>query len=168
MTARARATTTGLAFLAALAAGCGGSPPHAQSGIAASTAAVDIAGRVVQRGTRGSVLVFAYTDLAPGDDPAGREPASVATLPPDGAFSASTPPAASLSLVFLADGANDGVIDGGDLIAVLTSPELADLQAGDRVELSDVAIDFKNRRVTATIDVARTHEPERTPTAVPQ
>jgi len=167
MTARVHATCGFVACLA-LVAGCGGSPPRTQSGIAASAAGVEVSGRVVQRGTRSSILVFAYTDLAPNEEPVGHEPASVATLPPDGTFDLTVPPAAALTLVFLADGANDGVIDGGDPIAVLTGPDLADLQAGDRVELNDAKIDFASRRVAGTIDVSRVTEPARTPTAQPE
>jgi hypothetical protein len=138
-----------------LAVGCGGGSHSAGAGFTASTARVEIAGHVSQRGTRGSILVFAYTDLGPADEPAAHEPASVGTLAPDGAFDVEVSAVASVTLVFLADGSNDGVVDQGDPIAVLRSPELVDLQAGDRVEVSDAKIDFIGHRVDATVDVTR-------------
>ena len=76
-------------------------------------------------------------------------------------------PSQSLTLVFLADGSNDGVVDEGDPIAVLSAPELADLQAGDRVHVDDASLDFHNHRVTATLEVARIGEPAVTPTSLP-
>lgn len=138
-----------------LAVGCGGGSHSAGAGFTASTARVEVAGHVSQRGTRGSILVFAYTDLGPADEPASHEPASIGTLAPDGAFDVEVPAAAAVTLVFLADGSNDGVVDQGDPIAVLRSPELVDLQAGDRVEVSDAKIDFISHRVDAIVDVAR-------------
>ena len=151
-----------------LAAGCGGGSRSTGTGVAASAATVEVAGRVVERGTRGSVLVFAYIDLAPGEYPAAREPASIGTVAADGAFDVGVPVGGSLTLVFLADGSNDGVVDGGDPIAVLGGPELADLQVGDRVQIGDAKIDFTSHRVAATIEVARAGgEPARTPTTVP-
>ena len=159
----------GIALLA-LTAGCGGGGARtAESGFAGNLAGVDVTGRVADRGTRGSILVFAYTDLAPNDDPSTHEPASVGTLASDGAFEFGVPPAPSLTLVFLADGANDGAVDQGDPIAVLASPDLTDLQAGDRVQISDAKIDFRARRVAATVEVLRIGaEPSRTPTPAPQ
>jgi hypothetical protein len=152
-----------------LACGCGGAPRSTTGGTGSTSAAtVEVAGRVAQRGTRGSVLVFAYTDLAAGEAPAGREPASIGTLAPDGTFDVAVPASGSLTLVFLADGANDGVIDGGDPIALLSNPELADLQVGDRVQVSDAKIDFASQRVVAAVEVVRaTGQPARTPTSVP-
>jgi|SRR5262245_7501080 len=152
-----------------LAVGCGGPAPRgAQSGGAASTSAVEVSGRASERGTRGPVLVFAYNDLAAGEDPAVREPLSVGTVTQDGGFDLSLPPSATLTLVFLADGSNDGAIDEGDPIALFSSPELTDLEAGDRVQITDMHIDFKARRADGTIEVVRAAgEPVRTPTPAP-
>jgi hypothetical protein len=150
-----------------LVAACGGPTPRSESGLAASAAAVAVNGVVARTGTRGSILLFAYTDLGPKDDPVGHEPTTVSTLAPDGSFDLSIAPSQSLTLVFLADGSNDGVVDEGDPIAVLSAPELADLQAGDRVHVGDADLDFQNRRVTAAVEVARIGEPAVTPTAVP-
>jgi hypothetical protein len=157
-----------LGGLAALAAACGGGPSgSAESGVAPSAAGVEVSGHVVQRGARGSVLVFAYGDLGATDDPAGREPTSVGSLAPDGSFEIGVPPGTTLTMVFLADGANDGAIDAGDPIAVLASPELNGLQAGDRVQISDAKLDFAGHRVDATVEVARAAAPAHTPTPVP-
>jgi hypothetical protein len=157
--------------LLVIAAGCGGGSRSAGSGVAATGSAasnVEVAGQVAERGTRGSVLVFAYTDLAAGEAPAGREPASIGTLAADGSFDLSVPGGGSLTLVFLADGSNDGVVDDGDPIATLNSQELANLQAGDRVQVGDAKVDFTSHRVTATVDVTRpAGQAARTPTAVP-
>ncbi len=125
-----------------------------------------VSGQVTQRGTRGPILVFAYTDLAPGEDPAVHEPASLATLASDGSFGLEIAPAASLTLVFLADGANDGAVDQGDPIALLRSPDLADLQAGDQVRVNGAKLDFTARRVDAAVQVARAATPQ-TATAQP-
>ncbi len=125
-----------------------------------------MSGRVAERGTRGSVLVFAYIDPSTAEDSPSREPASVGTVAPDGGFDVAVPPSQSLTLMFLADSSNDGAVDEGDPIAVLTSPELTALQAGDRVQITDAKIDFTSHRVTATIEVTRSASPERTPTPV--
>ena len=157
-----------VAFLSlGLLASCGGSTSRSESGLAASAAGVAVSGLVTEKGTRGSILLYAYTDLGPNDDPVGHEPASVSTLAPDGGFDLSVAPSQSLTLVFLADASNDGVIDQGDPIAVLSAPELTDLQAGDRVHIGDASLDFHNHRVTATVEVARIGEPAVTPTALP-
>jgi hypothetical protein len=150
-----------------LAIGCGGGSHAAGTGFSANQAGVEVAGYVSQRGTRGSILVFAYTDLTAADDPAAREPASVGTLAPDGRFDVEVPAAATVTLVFLADGSNDGVVDEGDPIALLNSPDLVDLQAGDRVQIRDAKIDFTSHLVAATVEVARAAGPARTPTPVP-
>jgi hypothetical protein len=166
MTARSILLTATLC--ASTLAACGGAPPRSESGFAASSGNVVVVGNVADPGTKGPVLVFAYTDLAPNEDPATHEPASIATVGADGSFDLSLPPSSSLTLLFLADGTHDGVVDRGDSVALLTSPELSDLQAGDRVSVSDAAIDFRGRRITATVDVARAGgEPATTPTAVP-
>jgi len=41
-----------------------------------------------------------------------------------------------VTLVFLADGSNDGAIDAGDPTAVLAGPDLGDLRSGDRVRVT--------------------------------
>jgi hypothetical protein len=153
-----------------LLVGCGGGAGVRSSGSSASVAGasgVAITGRAIQRGTRGPVLVFAYQDLAAGDDPAAREPAAVGIVAPDGGFDLAVPASASLTLVFLADGANDGVIDSGDPVAALASPELSDLQDGDQVQINDLQLDFTHRTATAAVAVTRAGEPPRTPTPVP-
>jgi hypothetical protein len=155
-----------LALIAAFAA-CGGGPAPSETGLAASAGGVAVSGRVAEAGTRGSILVFAYADLAPNEDPAAHEPASVGTLATDGTFDLSIPPSSSLTVVFLVDRSHDGVVDPGDSIAAYSSPELTDLQPGDRVNLADVSIDFHSHRVTATVEVSRGSEPALTPTPVP-
>lgn len=152
-----------------LSVACGGPVPRGeQAGGAASTLAVEVSGRASDRGTRGSVLAFAYNDLAPGEDPATHEPLSLGSVSPDGGFDLSVPPSATLTLVFLADGSHDGAIDAGDPTAAFTAPELTDLNAGDRVQIADLRIDFKAHRAAGTVEVARAAgEPERTPTAAP-
>jgi len=141
----------------------------ASSGSTATTSAsVDLSGRAVERGTRGPILVFAFSDLAATDDPSVREPIAVGTMAADGNFELAAPPSAALTLVFLADGSNDGAIDEGDPIAILASPELSDLEAGDRVQVADLRIDFKARRAAATVEVARVGgDVARTPTPAP-
>jgi hypothetical protein len=146
---------------------CGGAPPRAESGSIATTATVAIAGRVADSGGAGSLLVFAYTELAPNDDPAAHEPATVGALAADGSFDIVIPASPSVTLVFLADRRHDGVIDAGDHIALLNAPELADLQAGDHVHISDAALDFRSRKVTAAVEVERVDAPARTPTPAP-
>jgi hypothetical protein len=153
-----------------LLVGCGGGTGMPSPGSSASLAVangVAISGRATQRGTRGPVLVFAYQDLAAGDDPAAREPAAVGIVAPDGGFDLVAPPAASLVLVFLADGANDGVIDSGDPVAVLASGEMSDLQDGDQVQVGDLQLDFTRHIANAAVTVTRAGEPPRTPTPVP-
>ena len=156
-----------LSVLLACAASCGGGVPRTESGSASTAAGVAITGHVAQRGTRGSILLFAYTDLGPGDDPVGHEPASIGTLTPDGGFDLSVPPAPTLTLVFLADASNDGVVDQGDPISVLSAPELVDLQTGDRVQVNDASIDFHGHRVTAAVEITRAAGPGHTPTPLP-
>lgn len=153
--------------LVALIAACGGGPPQSETGAAASTGGVAVSGRVAEAGTRGSILVFAYTDLPANEDPAAHEPASLGTLAADGAFDLTVPPSASLTVVFLVDRSHDGVVDPGDPIAAYSSPELTDLQPGDRVNLADVSIDFHGHRVSATVEVSRASQPGHTPTPIP-
>ena len=143
-----------LLCVVAMASACGGPAPRgAQSGIAATD--VEVTGRGTERGARGSILVFAYADLGPNESPAGREPTSVSTVAQDGSFVIEAAPGAPLSVVFLADNLNDGVIDEGDPIATLSSPELATLQAGDQVRIGDAKINFAAHRVDATVEVVR-------------
>jgi hypothetical protein len=156
-----------LLTLCGLMVSCGGSPPSLESGLEDGAAGVAVSGLVAQKGTRGSILVFAYSDLEPNEDPVGHEPASLDTLAPDGAFDLSVGPSQTLTLVFLADVSNDGVVDEGDPIAVLNAAELADLQTGDRVHVADASLDFHAHRVTATVDVARSAEPPSSPSTVP-
>ena len=114
----------GLICLLAIAGACGGPAPRGAHPLDSATD-VEVTGRVTERGARGSILVFAYADLGPTESPAGREPTSVGTLAQDGSFVIEASPGAPLSVVFLADNLNDGVIDEGDPIAMLNSPEPA-------------------------------------------
>ena len=164
-----------LLLLAALAA-CGGPSGSVRGGVASkasSTAAVNdnevaVSGHLSAAGTKGPLLVFALAGEA--GEPSERETLTVATVDADGNFSFMMPPVDVASFAFLADGSNDGVIDGGDPIAVLSGPSFANLSGGEVVVLSDVALDFTNHKATAAnIDVQRsgTAGPDRTPTAVP-
>ncbi|MGH7789208.1 MAG: hypothetical protein ACRERC_20225 [Candidatus Binatia bacterium] len=159
-----------LPLLALLAAGCGDSATLLGGDTFSTSApdAVEVSGHLASAGTRGSVLVYAFVDLPAGQAPAEREAASLATVGTDGTFLLSVPPNQSLTLVFLADGANDGVIDGGDPIVVLTDAKLAALQVGDVVQIGDITLDFGGRKATVgSIEVQRAGEPPRTPTPVP-
>jgi len=136
------------------AAGCGESqPPSAEPGSApiAAGAGAEIEGNLAPDSVDGeaSVLVFAY----PGSeaDPTAGEPLSVGVVDPDGSFVLSGLDAQSLTLVFLSDTASDGVIDAKDPVAVLTDPDhqMGGLQAGDRVVLGDVRLEFDHRRAVA-------------------
>jgi hypothetical protein len=152
----------GLIGIFAAISACGGPTPRAVQ-LADSAADVEVTGRVTQRGTRGSVLVFAYSDLSPTDSPVGREPVSVSALGQDGAFALEAAPGTPLTVVFLADNLNDGVVDDGDPIATLNRPELAELQPGDRVRIDDARVDFAAHRVDATVEVVRASAgPDRT------
>ena len=163
-----RRCTAALPVLLLLAA-CGGSgtPPQ---GTAATTAAGDVTvrGVVTAPGTKGALLVFA---LAGADgEVAARETLSVAAVEADGSFAFTIPPAAVVTLAFLADGANDGVIDGGDPVAVLGGPALANLQGGETVVASEISLDFRSGKATAaSLDAQRAGAAEstRTPTPVP-
>jgi hypothetical protein len=164
-----------LLLLAALAA-CGGPSGSIRGGTAGNasgTAAVNdnevaVSGHLSAPGTKGPLLIFALAGDA--GEPSERETLTVATVDADGNFSFTMPPVDVVSFAFLADGSNDGVIDGGDPIAVLSGPSFASLGGGELVLLSDVALDFTNHKATAAnIDVQRsgTAGPDRTPTAVP-
>lgn len=154
----------------AVAAGCGGAGVHESAvggGSNAATGTVEVSGQVIQ-GASGSILVFAYTDLPPSGETAGHEPASIDTVAANGEFALKVPPTAALTLVFLSDSANDGVVDHGDKVAILTGPDLTDLQSGDRVRIADARIEFAARRVTANNTVTRSRSPAAvTPTPVP-
>lgn len=159
-----------LPALLLLAAGCGGDSTLLGGDVFSTSApdAVEVSGHLASAGTRGSVLVFAFLDLPTGQAPAEREAASLSTVASDGTFLLSVPPTQSLTLVFLADGANDGVIDGGDPVVVLADAKLSALQAGDTVQIADINLDFGGRKATAgSIEVQRPGEPPRTPTPVP-
>lgn len=160
-----------LALLALLSlAACGGSGTNLETGAAASaTNEVAIHGFLSSPGTKGPLLVFALAGA--GGDPSEREALSVGTIDPDGRFAFTTPPAEEITLVFLADGSNDGVIDGGDPIAVLSASSFAGLQGGELITLEQVALDFGARKATAgRVDVQHpggVPSSTRTPTPVP-
>ncbi len=127
---------------------------------------VAVTGHVTAAGTKGPLLLFAYVGAEA--NPGNAELLSVATIEADGSFAFTVPPIEALTLVFLADGANDGAIDGGDPVAVLTSPALANLQGGAQVTIDEVALNFTTHKATAGgLDVRRSGEALRTPTPVP-
>ena len=152
-----------------LLAACG--HPAGPAGGSAALGAPDlvtVSGHVAAPGTKGSLLLFALAGEAP--EAADREVLGIATVDAGGDFAFTFPPAGAVSFAFLADGANDGVIDGGDPVALLTSPSFTGLGGGELVTLSDVALDFTARKATAAaIDVQRPGAPAPgfTPTAVP-
>lgn len=166
-----RSLLVGALLLLALTAGCGGpTAPVSETGTAASSAdEVTISGRVSAPGTKGSILVFAYA--GGGGELTEREPLSVAAVEPDGGFTLVIPPADAVVLAFLADAASDGVIDGGDPVVVLSDPKLAQLQAGDAAQISDVVLNFTGQTATAgAVEVKRGGAPAEatvTPTAIP-
>lgn len=152
--------------------GCGeGASNSFEVSSSPSTLDADISGNFADEiGTDSSLLVFAYKDLPQDIDPARREPLSVGIVGPDGTFGLSSPPAHKLTIVFLADAANDGVIDRGDQIAILLDPDqqLSNLQQGDQVQLSDLRIDFSfGRAVADSIEVVRGTNPGPAPTVTP-
>jgi len=160
-----------LPLIAGLAA-CGGPSGSVKGGAAGVSAINDnevgVNGHITSPGTKGPLLIFALA----GDsgDPAERETLAVATVDADGNFAFTMPPVDVASFAFLADGSNDGVIDGGDPVAMLTGPSFANLGGGETVVLTDVALDFAAHKATAAnIDVQRggAPQPVRTPTAVP-
>jgi len=149
-------------------AACGRPSGSGAGGAAAvSDTEVAVSGHIAAPGTRGPLLVFALA--GDGGEPADRETLSVAAVDADGNFAFTMPPVEAASFAFLADGSNDGVIDGGDPIAVLSGPSFANLGGGETVVLTDVALDFAAHKATAAdIDVQRPGAAEtRTPTAVP-
>lgn len=158
-------------FLLFSIAACG-PPSGSAGGSAAGTAVVSgnevaVSGHIAAPGTKGPLLVFALA----GDsgDPADRETLSVAAVDGDGNFAFTMPPVEVATFAFLADGSNDGVIDGGDPIAVLSGPSFSNLGGGETVVLTDIALDFTAHKATAAnIGVQRAGGGEtRTPTAVP-
>ena len=166
-----RLSSVGLPVLLLALASCGGGAPAtlSETGTAASNADVaTIVGHVSDPGTKGSVLAFAYAGGA--GELADREPLSVATVE-DGGFTMVIPPAEGVILAFLADGSNDGVIDGGDPVVVLSDPKLAQLQAGDTAQLTDVVLNFPaHTAVAGSIEVHSAGAPQEahfTPTPVP-
>ena len=163
-----RGSVLGLGLALLVIGCCGAGSGGAHSGSSATSAVIAVSGRTAERGTRGSILVFAYGDLGPSDDPSVREALAVGSMAADGSFDLAVPPGGALTLVFLADGSNDGAIDEGDPIAVLSSPELSELEAGDRVQIADLRIDFKAHRASANVEVARVGgDIVRTPTPAP-
>ncbi len=153
-----------------LLSACGGSGTTlSESATADAAREVTISGTVTAPGTKGALLVFA---LAGGEgEVATREALSVAAIDADGTFAFAMPPAESVTLAFLADGANDGGIDGGDPVAVLSGPALANLRGGETVVAGEVSLDFRAGKATAArLEVQRggvAAESTRTPTAVP-
>jgi len=153
-----------------LLAACGGSGTTlSETATADAAREVAVSGTVTAPGTKGPLLIFALTGA--DGDVAARETLSVAAVDADGSFAFTMPPAESFTLAFLADGANDGVIDGGDPVAVLSGPALANLRGGETIVAGEVSLDFRAGKATAaTLDVQRTGaaaESTRTPTAVP-
>jgi hypothetical protein len=158
-----------LALLALALAACG--TPSAPGGGTAAIVAPDlvvISGHVSAPGTKGPLLVFAVAGNAP--EVADRETLGVAAIDAQGDFALTIAPAEAVAFAFLADGANDGAIDGGDPVALLTGPSFTALGGGEVVTLSDVALDFTARKASAAaVDVQRpgAATAEFTPTAVP-
>jgi hypothetical protein len=130
-------------------------------------AGIELGGNVVNPPESQSILVFAF---ARSGEAASDEPVNVGLLDEQGQFTLSGLPSGRIGLTFLADSANDGVIDSGDPVAHLADPDqqLEDLRSGDRVQLTDVQLDFRhNRAVAGAIEVARRGDsppPESTPT----
>jgi hypothetical protein len=188
--ARAWRTKLAVAVVGALcAAACGdGQAPPTEIGTVGgmSVAGTEVVGNLVSQDVKQdeSVVVFAYpadSDLSKAargrrDDSisAGQidqEPLSVGVVDREGAFAMSGLEAPALSIVFLTDGASDGVIDPGDAVALLGDPndQLSELQAGDRIILEDIRLDFERKRaVAAHIEVIRFTPPAPTPTSAPQ
>jgi hypothetical protein len=166
---------SGLVFLSfvlsmGLLSGCGDESGTTNSGFTASesqTAGVEVAGNVASGAESQSILVFAF--LRSGEE-GGDEPVSVGIVDEEGQFMLSGLPSGKIAITFLADGANDGVIDRGDPIANLPDPDhqLDDLQSGDRVHVTDIHLDFRTKRAVAdAIEVTHAGDseaPQSTPT----
>lgn len=121
-------------------------------------------------GAANSVLVFTFANLRTEVDPAEEEPICVAIVEEDNKFVFSSQTGDTLTVVFLADDASDGVIDPGDPVAVLLDPDqqLRDLREGDQVNLVDVQLDFTTRHaVAASIEVVRSTPPAAPRTVTP-
>lgn len=155
-------------LLALLLAACGGGGAGGGTGAAAVAAdEVAVHGRITEPGTKGALLVFAFAGAEV--DPAAAEPLSLAVVDAEGGFTLVLPPVEALTLAVLADGNHDGAIDGGDPVALLRAPALADLGGGELVTLDEIALDFRTRTATAgAIDVQRPGvAPANTPTPLP-
>lgn len=152
----------GLLFLPfAFLAGCGdgSSPPSgATSAQHEAAAGVEVTGNVGRNAAAGSILVFAMSG--------SEEPVSVGLIGDDGGFTLSALPVGPLELVFLDDKASDGVIDQGDPVAKLADPSFRLLQEGDRVQVTDVQLDFRaGRAVAARVEVVHAGGGEEAPVA---
>lgn len=112
------------------------------------TGEIDLSGNIANAPETQSILVFAF--LRSGEN-ASDEPVSVGIVDEQGQFVVSGLPPGQIGVTFLADGANDGVIDRGDPIANLADPDqqLNGLHSGDRVNLADVQLDFAKKRAVA-------------------
>ena len=154
-----------LAVFCGLFFGCGGGGTQFESSSFPSFAVdVEIHGNVKLAETDAdSIIVFGFVDLPGRGNIATEEPSSIGSVRPDGRFELSAAPGKKLTIVFLADAANDGVVDSGDALAVLADPEaqLRDLAAGDSVEVVDVQVDFASGEAKpAAIEVLRAEVPE--------
>jgi hypothetical protein len=147
-----------LAFLAMLfLPACGGgpatdlTPQPAAGGAAAGVEAesgAEILGTVSNHDPSSNLLVFAYADMPPSQSPVTAEPIDIASVAADGSFLLDDLPAGRVTIVFLHDKANDGVIDVDDPFAVLEDPEarLQPLRDGDHVTIANVSIDTRARQ----------------------
>ena len=156
------------AFLLIAACGSPSGPPQGGAAATAAAGEVLVNGHISAPGTKGPLLVFALAGNA--GEPSERETLTVGAVDANGDFVLSLPPVEAVSFAFLADGANDGVIDGGDPTAVLSGPALANLNGGEVLVLGAIALDFAAHKATAAnIDVQRAGAPPstRTPTPVP-
>lgn len=161
-------TCASLLLILAVSSGCGdeSGTPADFTASELHTDGVELTGNLANAPDAQSVLVFAF--LRSGEE-ASDEPISVGIVDEQGGFVLSGLPSGKIGLTFLADGANDGVIDPGDPIAHLADPDqqLQDLQSGDGVHLTDVQLDFRHKRAVADlIEVAGTGDSaaESTPT----
>jgi hypothetical protein len=162
-----------LALAALLGCGEGASTLNESNLAALAPRGIEIAGTLSQEGGRPALLVFALVEA--GAEAADQDqPPSVGVVNEQGEFVLSGVAPGTVSVVFLDDGASDGVIDDGDPIAVLSHEGLRNLQDGTRVNLSNVRLDFGAQQATAErVDVspadpsAPTRGPAPTPTPTP-